>query len=323
MSHAEEHVPELPAYDDLPAASEGGRSGWGVFGPDDNVGLVNLQTPGRVVEAARLVRRGALFPLDAPLDAFTHTHWGRSGIRHTVIRDPGGEFFDDLLDNFYLQTASQWDSLAHVGYSSEHFYNGVTPGDIAAGRGRNTIDHWARRGIAARAVLLDMARTFADDGRAFEPSDTVEFSAEDFELARKRAGVEIRPGDILLFHTGFSRWFGERTHAERSAMEFTCPGIEGTESMCRYLWDLHISGLAADNLAVEAFPSDHSPEAAPFGASHNMLIGQFGLALGELWWLDDLARDCAEDGVYEMLLVSAPLHLPGGIGSPANAIAIK
>jgi hypothetical protein len=47
------------------------------------------------------------------------------------------------------------------------------------------------------------------------------------------------------------------------------------------------------------------------------------MALGELWWLSDLAGDCAADGVYEMFLVSAPLNAPGGIGSPANAVAIK
>jgi hypothetical protein len=47
------------------------------------------------------------------------------------------------------------------------------------------------------------------------------------------------------------------------------------------------------------------------------------MALGELWWLADLAADCAADGIYEMFLVSAPMNAPGGIGSPANAVAIK
>ena len=46
-------------------------------------------------------------------------------------------------------------------------------------------------------------------------------------------------------------------------------------------------------------------------------------AAARKWWLGDLARDCAADGVYEMFLVSAPLNAPGGIGSPANAVAIK
>lgn len=47
------------------------------------------------------------------------------------------------------------------------------------------------------------------------------------------------------------------------------------------------------------------------------------MALGELWSLDALAADCAQDGVYEMFFTAAPLHVSGGIGSPANALAIK
>ena len=73
---------------------------------------------------------------------------------------------------------------------------------------------------------------------------------------------------------------------------------------------------------VEVFPADISSQAHPFGFLHIVLIGQFGMALGELWWLSDLAGDCAADGVYEMFLVSAPLNAPGGFGSPANAVAI-
>jgi kynurenine formamidase len=56
---------------------------------------------------------------------------------------------------------------------------------------------------------------------------------------------------------------------------------------------------------------------------HRVLIGLLGFAIGELWNLEDLAQDCATDGVYEFLLASAPLNVTGGIGSPANALAIK
>ena len=61
----------------------------------------------------------------------------------------------------------------------------------------------------------------------------------------------------------------------------------------------------------------------PFGFLHRMLIGQFGLAIGELWWLDDLARGCRADGRFEVFLTAAPTHVTGGIGSSANALAIK
>jgi len=59
------------------------------------------------------------------------------------------------------------------------------------------------------------------------------------------------------------------------------------------------------------------------GFQHRRLIALQGLPIGEVWDLDELARDCATDGVYEFMLVSAPLNLPGGVGSPPNAYAIK
>jgi hypothetical protein len=56
---------------------------------------------------------------------------------------------------------------------------------------------------------------------------------------------------------------------------------------------------------------------------HWRLIPLLGLPIGELWDLDALAADCAADGAYEFLFTSAPLNVPGGVGSPPNAIAIK
>jgi hypothetical protein len=73
--------------------------------------------------------------------------------------------------------------------------------------------------------------------------------------------------------------------------------------------------------AVEAWPPDREG-GGPFGFLHRMAIGQFGMALGELSWFDDLARSCRRDGRYEMLLMSAPLNVPGG-GSSAKAPAVK
>jgi kynurenine formamidase len=315
---------DLPSYDDLPEAPQGGRSAWGVFGPEDNLGLINLLTPERVVEAARLVRRGALFALDAPLDAFSPAIAASRGTpRHHVLHTPGTAGFDDVYDNFFPQASSQWDSLGHVGYGPDAFYNGANEDDVASGR-RNTIEHWARHGIAGRGVVLDMVRTLADAGRPYEVGASSTFSVDDLELARERAGVEYRPGDIVLLHTGFAAWYIGQPPAERFrvARAMTTPGIASGEEMCRYLWDAHVAAVASDTFAVEAFPPPFG-DPPPGGFLHRMLIGQFGMALGELWWLEDLAADCAADGVCEVFLVSAPLNAKGGIGSPPNAVAIK
>jgi len=316
---------ELPSYADLPPAPHGGRSAWGLFGPDDNLGLVNLMTPERIAAAARLVRRGQLFCLDLPLGSISPALAAFRGTpRHDVLHAPGTAGFDDVYDNFYPQAGSQWDSLAHVGYLPDQMYNGATEREILAGT-RNTIEHWARHGMAGRAVLLDVERALRDAGRPYNPGVNVEFDVEDLELARRQAGAEFAPGDTILLHTGFAAWYFEQPSQVKTRLHgnVAAPGVAHTEAMCEYLWNSHASAVASDTFAVEAFPADRSAQTHPFGFLHNMLIGQLGLALGELWWLADLAHDCADDGIYEMFLVSAPMNAPGGIGSPANAVAIK
>jgi kynurenine formamidase len=317
-------APDLPRYADLPAAPDGGRSAWGLFGSEDSVGLLNLQTPERIAAAARLVRTGEVFPLNAEVTAVAPPMFRRGAAAHTLIAAETGAGYDDKLDNFYPQASSQWDSLAHVGYGPGRFYNGATNDDIAAGR-RNTIDHWARRGIAGRAILLDIDALLGGAGAGFDPSRTRPVTVAELEAARRAAGVEFAGGDVILLHTGYLRWYRERDSEARARVAepgaLTSVGIERTEAMAAYLWDARVVAVAGDNPAVEVWPPDIA--GGPFGFLHRMLIGQFGLAIGELWWLDDLARSCRLDGRYEMLLTAAPLNVPGGVGSPANALAIK
>jgi kynurenine formamidase len=316
---------ELPRYSELPLASRGGRSAWGLFGAGDNLGLINLLTPERVAEAARLVRRGRVFPLDMPLGSVDPAlARSRGAPRHTVLHELGSAGFDDVYDNFYPQCSSQWDSLGHVGYAPDAFYNGATEADILAGR-RNTIEHWARHGIAGRAVILDVAGAMTAAGQHYHPAESIAIGVDELELARRRAGIEFAVGDIVLLHTGFTGWYADQPREVRQRLprRLTAPGLAHTEEVCEYLWDSHVAAIGSDTFGVEAWPADMSPEAHPFGFLHHVLIGQLGLALGELWWLADLAADCAADGVYEAFLVSTPFNAPGGIGSPANAVAMK
>jgi hypothetical protein len=316
---------DLPSYSDLPAAPDGGRSGWGVFGADDNLGLVNLMTPERIAAAARLVTKGQVFPLDMPLGSIDPgLARGRGVPRHRVLHRPGTFGFDDVYDNFYPQASSQWDSLAHVGYAPDQMYNGATEADVLAGR-RNTIDHWARHGIAGRAVVLDVERAMRAAGRHYAPGEAIALSVDDLELARRQAGAEYAAGDTILLRTGFAAWYLEQSLGTRTRMHgnVVAPGVEQSDAMCEYLWNSHATAIASDTFAVEVVPFDMRAGAPPGGFLHRILIGQFGMALGELWWLDDLAADCAADGAYEAFFVSAPMNAPGGIGSTANAVAIK
>jgi len=317
---------DLPAFDELPRGAHGGPTARSLFGEDDNLGLINLLTPERVAAAARLVRRGVVFALNAEIAAFDPPLYGRGLATHRIIRTPGDPDLDDALDGFNPQASSQWDSLAHAPGVDGRWYNGADFEQIAQG-GRDTIDHWARRGIAGRGLLLDVERLLVDESRAYDPFTSVPVTVEQLERCRRTAGLEYRAGDILLLHTGFAARYGQLPAARRAELadweRFTAVGLEHSEAMVRYLWDSHLVAVATDAPAVEVWPPDHGPAAAPYGYLHQVLIPELGMALGELWRLSDLARDCREDGVCEVFVTSAPLNVAGGISSPPNALAIK
>src|SRR5215813_13001259 len=151
-------IERLPSYAELPEAPGGrGRSAWHLFGPDDNLGLLNLQTHERVVAAAREIRHGRTFNLNAPIDRYSPPLYARSATTHRLLPEPGDTGFDDELDSFNPQAGSQWDSLAHVPASPGSFYNGVTAQQITQSH-RNTVGHWVAHGIAGRGVMLDVER---------------------------------------------------------------------------------------------------------------------------------------------------------------------
>ena len=53
------------------------------------------------------------------------------------------------------------------------------------------------------------------------------------------------------------------------------------------------------------------------------IADEMGLTQGQNWMLEDLAEDCAADGVSEFLLSASPEPFVGGVGSPVNPIAVK
>ena len=111
---------------------------------------------------------------------------------------------------------------------------------------------------------------------------------------------------------------------ERAALHFCAwsvvPGIEGSERTARWLWDNHLAAVASDSPALEALPK---PAGEEMEFLHFHMLAFFGMPIGEMWNLEELAADCANDKQYEFFITSAPLNIPGGVGSPPNALAIK
>jgi kynurenine formamidase len=272
------------------------------------------------------VRKGAVFPLNLRIDEPNPPLFGRGAPRVHLLEIFEGVARDDYIDNFYPQASSQWDGFRHVRHPRDGFYNGVTNEQVIEGDGGKLgIEHFARKGIVGRGVLLDAGRYRESKGDPIDCSSKTVITPDTLDKCAKAQGVVIQTGDVLLIRTGWLDWYLNittpelrKTMAGDAMTQLRTPGIGPADEMASYLWDLHVAAVAGDNPSLESWPPS-----AETGSLHFRMLPHFGMPIGEMWYLEDLAADCASDGVYEFMLTSAPLNVPGGVGSPPNALAIK
>jgi kynurenine formamidase len=296
-------------------------SNWGRFGADDERGTLNFVTPDVVRRAAACVKRGAVFSLGLPFDTNGPQigQGGRVNPIHLMSAtdgrlgaDPEGPRYADDFVTMPLQCATQWDSLAHVFYGGQ-LYNGFPASTVgAAGAVRNGIDKIASSGVVSRGVLLDLARARGVErlapGQAITPAD--------LEAAERQTGARVGTGDVLLLRTGHLAVFTR--DGDRTAYMKQMPGLG--VSCVEWLHAREVAAVATDTSAVEVIPFEEPGVALPV---HALCIRDMGLTLGEMFVLDELAADCASDGVWEFLFSAPPLRVTGGVGSPLNPVAVK
>lgn len=173
-------------------------------------------------------------------------------------------------------------------------------------------------------MLADVARHRVRQGAPLRSDEREAIGVDELDDALATQGVRLRPGDVLLLRFGWITWYESLDEAGRAALAtadmFPAPGLSPEERTAEWLWDHGIAAVAADCPALEAMPFQKSSVDTFL---HYRLVVFLGMAVGELFYLDDLAGDCAETSVYEGLFTSAPLNLIGGAGSPANALALK
>jgi kynurenine formamidase len=309
---------ELPVIEGAPP-----ESSWGVFGDRAALGCLNFLTAEGVVEAARRVQSGKVFRLDARIGFAKPPLFGRATVTHQVL-PLGPTAHDDILDRFNTQEGSQWDGLSHVGhFRLERFYNGVSVGQIRDGKNAVLgIHHWADKFVGP-GVLIDAYGYRRALGREVNPLEKDAYTVEELEAALERQGTRMKAGSVLLVRTGWMEAYEECTAEEKSALapmeKIRSIGLDPSRAMAAWLWNNRVAAVATDSPAVEPLPMDLMDE----GLLHYRALPLLGLPLGELFILAPLANDCARDGRYEFMLVSAPLHVEGGVASPPNAVAIK
>jgi kynurenine formamidase len=167
-------------------------------------------------------------------------------------------------------------------------------------------------------VLLDVERHLRDSDQPVAPNRRREIAPSLLDEVAAAQGVELLEGDILLIRFGVDSLIRALTDdLPGSEMTYDAPGLQQDEETVAWLWDKHVAAVCADNIAVEVTP--------PRGQDtrlHPALLGLLGLAMGELFDMTGLSETCAARSRYEFLFVAKPWRLPGGLGSPANAMAL-
>jgi kynurenine formamidase len=303
---------------------------WGRWGERDQRGTTNLISDGAVVEAAALVRSGRVFSLAIPIDGDGPVHPSRPrAMRLNTLTGadfvvgspqanglvPGQQWTDDVIV-MAVQGSTQWDGLAHF-MRDGVMYNGWWGGVVTAagGAARNGMEH-QRETLVGRGVLLDVCRHRG--GEPMSAGDAI--GPDELDAVARAQGTQVRSGDMVLVRTGYlGVWYTlGSSEAARSEWLSVQPGL--SPSCVQWCSDRDVAAVAMDNWSIDVIPAqDPAGEVSPF---HQAAIPGLGLSCGELFWLDDLARACAEEGRHEFFLSAQPLYLPHASGSMLNPIAV-
>ena len=294
---------------------------WGRWGADDERGTLNLITDSVVQRAAGCVRSGRPFSLALPLGSEGPMMGNVPGrpsnpvrtmlsLHLAMTKDPDAIRFSDDQVVMALQSATHWDSLAHVSYMGK-IYNGFPEGSVdEKGAARCGIDKVGT--LVSRGVLLDVARALGverlEAGYAITPGD--------LDVALSAAGTDVGPGDVVLVRTGFLQLFLSGARAQYGAGNM--PGL-GTECA---LWfhERDVAAVATDTLAFEVWPLERKDVLFPV---HLLDLVEMGMLQGQNFNMEELSASCADDGVYEFFLSATPEPFVRGLGGPVAPVAIK
>ena len=284
-------------------------SNWGRWGPDDQLGALNLITPAKRREALALATEGLVVslarqPQVLPASATPAGERPASAFWHRDFRIPQNGIAIENISIFYHgEVHTHLDALCHFGYKGR-LYNGVSFAEVVnAETGCTQMGvHNLQEGIVSRGVLLDIPRLkgvpYLEPGTAVTPDDIVAWEAQ--------AGVRVGPGDVVLLHTG--RWLRPPDRQDPTAgwhpavvpwfkeRDVAVMGSDGTQDAVvfdDFRFPVHVPALVA--LGV------HVIDAADLTA---------------------VAELAAQLNRWEFLFVAAPIRIPGNTGSPFNPVAI-
>jgi kynurenine formamidase len=283
----------------------------GRWGPDDELGTLNLITPDKRREAAAEVRLGLSVSL---------AHEARPGPDPLSPRPLSLHYFtaafnpivtwglDSTTVLFHGWAYSHLDALSHASWR-ERMYNGFAIGEhTESGTARLGVETMGA-GIVTRGLLYDIPRL---RGVAYLEPGTV-ITVDDLEAWERQSGMRAGPGDVVLIRTG--RWARERAVGPWDVTK----GTAGPHPSVG-LW-LHARGVAAlgGDVSSEFYPSLVGEISDPL---HQLAIVAMGMPLLDNLDLEEAATRAASAARWSFLFLAAPLRIRGGSGSLINPLAV-
>jgi kynurenine formamidase len=284
---------------------------WGRWGPDDELGTLNFITPDKIVTAAGLVKQGKVISMALPFDekGCQTGAFGRTNPLHQMVATGTDHV---AAGQSYLGLRKPY-GFGHIFHDGK-MWNGYDATLVTAANGaeKNGIQHMKDK-VVTRGVLLDVARHRGVD--YLEPG--IPIYPEELDTVAAKEGVEVGEGDIVIVRTGdMGRRLREHDWGTYSAGD--APGL--SFHTAPWLHEKRVAGVVSDTWGVEVRPNELEGAFQPW---HLVALVNMGLLIGEIWYLEDIAADCAADGVYEFMLSAPPLVITNAVGSPVNAQAIK
>jgi kynurenine formamidase len=292
---------------------------WGRWGPDDELGTLNLITPERVRAAAQLVRSGRRVSMAIPVNTVAGPDNPGPATRLVV------QAHDVPVDGSDVRFALDWlgmachgdchthvDALCHISYGGLT-YNGRPAEEVMLSTGAAAQDMAVvAEGVVGRGVLFDIPALRGTDW--LEPGEAV--TAAELDACAARFGLTVGEGDILVLRTGH--------HRRRLALGPWDNGPDGEGKA-----GLHVDAIPwMHERGVAAFLPDGDGETVPSVVDgvtypiHPLQVVAMGMLVSDSLQLEDLAAACQQEGRYEFLVVGLPLRIPRATGSPWNPIAI-
>ena len=288
------------------------------WGANDEIGSANYMTAATALQAAKLVKTGKVYSLGITVSTTTPAFPPRTCSIYIVQPGQTGSaeglgntnttYNDDIL-NCWTGIGTQIDGLGHIGVG-DRYYNGAKWGEFATIGGLKKLGIEKIPPMVARGVLLDMAAHYGVD----VVKEGTAFNQAEIDAVAKKQGVEIRQGDVVIFHTGWLSLI-DKDPKRYGSVE---PGL-GREG-ARYLVSKGVVAVGADTWGLEAVPFEKKgdKDGGVFEV-HQILLPMSGTYILENINTAELAKDKA----YEFMFVLGQNKYQGAVQSMINPVAIR